>query len=63
MMVQSLSAQLVRKSTQLTVHQEHPDKAIPLDIHSSREIDQRTRAFLVTGSPAHNFGFNAGIVR
>ena len=55
---------LVRKSTQLTVHQEHTvlilhwtrQHSPVLDIHSSREIDQRNTEckmcfFLVTGSP------------
>ena len=47
MTVQFLSVWLVRKSTQLTVHQEHTflilhwTRQQSLDIHSSREIDQR----------------------
>ena len=51
MIVQFLSVWLVRKSTQLTVHQEHTflilhwtrQQSLVLDIHSSREIDQRNR--------------------
>ena len=58
---------LVRKSTQLTVHQEHTflilhwirQQSPVLDIHSSREIDQKNTVckicfFLVTGSPAQS---------
>ena len=49
MIVQSLSVWLVRKSTQLTVHQEHTvlilhwikQQSPVLDIHSSGGIDQR----------------------
>ena len=64
MIVQFLSVWLVRKSTQLTVHQEHTflilhwtkQQSPVLDIHSSGEIDQRNSVqdvlFLVTGSPA-----------
>ena len=61
MIVPFPSTWLVRKSTQLTGHQEHTflilhwtrHQSPVLDIHSSREIDQRHRVqdvpFLVTG--------------
>ena len=66
MIIQSLSVWLVRKSTQLTVHQEHTflilhwtrQQSLVLDIHSSREIYQRNSVqdvlYLVTGSPAQS---------
>ena len=58
MIVQSFSVLLVRKSTQLTVHQEHTfltlhwtrQQSPDLDIHSSREIDQRNTVYKICAS-------------